>query len=328
MPERSTISQVVQIGVEVTESVAVPATKLLQAMGISPSLQAETSDFRPMGNKYRTLVIPGKEWVEAGLEGLGTFDEIIYPLASLVGTPVTATVGTTGKQHVFTPSSTAEDTIKSFTVEQGSALRAHKFSGGVVSEFGLEFTRESIEVSGSMIGTGFVDGITLTAAPTTLPTVPMLPAQVNVYLDTTSAALGTTKLLRALQVGWTLSDKYGPLWTLNSAVTGYAARIETEPTAEGHLMLEADAVGMGMLATLRAGVTRFLRIEVLSAEVIGAGPAVYSAQFDFAVKFNAAAEFSDEDGVYANDWPFTIVHDGTWNKAMLFTITNSLATVS
>jgi hypothetical protein len=319
---------VIQLGVETVEGTSVAANKLLGAMSIAPSLQAETTDFRPMGTKYRTLVIPGKEWVEADVEGMATFDEIVYPLASLVSAPVITTVQTTGKQHVFTPNSTLADIIKTYTIEQGSAERAHKFAGGVFSEFGMEFTRESIELSGTMIGTGFTDGITLTPTPTAIPTQPMLPAQTNVYLDATAVALGTTKLTRALQVGWNLSDRYGPLWTLNSTITGYAARIETEPTAEGHLMLEADAAGMGPLTQLRAGATRFLRIEVLDTNLIGAGPAVYKAWFDFAIKFNAASEFTDEDGVYAVDWPFTIVHDPTWTKAFLFTVTNNVAAIT
>jgi hypothetical protein len=325
MPERSSISQVVQIGVETTEGTAVGATKLLQALAIEPSLTAQTADFRPMGNKYRTLIIPGKEWVEANLTGEAVFDEIQYPLASLVGASVDSVTGTTGQQHVFTPSSTSEDAAKSFTVEQGSNVRAHRFSGGVVSEFGMEFTRDSVALSGKMIGTGFTDGITLTPSPTTVPLVPMLPAQVNVYLDPTSAALGTTKFLRALQTGFSLTNKYGPLWTLNSAVAGYAARVETEPKAEGHLMVEADAAGMGLLSVLRAGATRFLRIEVLSTQIIGAGPAVYSANFDFAIKFNAWNAFADQNGVYAVDIPYTIIHDGGWGKAMSFKLVNSLA---
>lgn len=328
MAERTSITQVVQLGVESVEGTAVAADKLLGAISISPSLQAETSDFRPQGYKYRTLVVPGKEWVEASLEGIGNFDELVYFLASLVGTPTITTVNTTGKQHVFTPSSTAADTIKTFTIEQGSSVRAHSFSGAVVSALGMEFTRDSIEVSGQMIGKAFLDGVTLTATPTAIAMQPMLPATVNVFVDTTAAGLGTTKLTRALQVGWNLSDRYGPLWTLNSAVSGYAARIETEPTAEGHLMVEADSTGMGFLTQLRAGSTRFLRIEVVDTALIGAGPATYKAWFDFAIKFNAANEFSDEDGCYAMDWPFTIVHDPTWGKAFLFTITGSIAAIS
>lgn len=327
MPERSALSQVIQLGVETTEGTLIAANKLLQATMISPSLQAETSDFRPMGNKYRTLVIPGKEWVEADIEGLATYDELLYLFASLIGTPVTTVVNTTGQQHVFTPNSTSEDTIKSYTIEQGSAVRAHRFVGAVVSALGLEFTRESVEVSGSMIGTGFTDGITLTASPTAIPAVPVLPATVNVYLDTTAAGLGTTKLLRALAVGFNLSDRYGPLWTLNSAVTGYAARIETEPTAEAHLMVEADATGMGLLPVLRAGATRFMRIEAVSAELIGAGPATYKLWIDLAVKINAGIDFEDQEGIYAADYPLTIVHDGVWGKPFVVTLTNSLATL-
>jgi len=327
VPERTTISQVIQLGLESSEGVSTPANKALQATMIAPSLQAETSDFRPMGTKYRTLVIPGKEWVEADISGMATFDEIIYLLAGLISAPATTVVLTTGKQHVFSPSSSAEDAAKSFTVEQGSAVRAHKFLGAVLSAFGMEFSRESIEVSGTMIGTSFTDGITLTAAPTAIPSVPMLPAKVNVYLDNTSAALGTTKMLRALQVGFSLSDKFGPLWTLNSAVTGYAARVETEPSAEAHIMVEADAVGMSLLTTLCAGATKFMRIEVLSDVVIGAGTAVYSFRADFAVKASGWNSFDDADGTYAVDVPLAIVHDGTYGRAMEFTVVNSLATL-
>ncbi len=327
MPERSTISQVVQIGVESVESTAVPCNKLLQALSIAPHLNAQTADFRPMGNKYRTLIIPGKEWVEADLSGQAVFDEIQYPLSSLLGASVDTVSGVTGQQHVFTPNSTAQDAAVSFTVEQGSVVRAHRFTGGVVSTLDMEFTRDAIDLKGKMVGTGFTDGATLTAAPSAIPLVPMLPAQVNVYLDPTSAALGTTKFLRALKVGFSLSDKYGPLWTLNSAVTGYAARVETEPKAKGHLMVEADAAGMGLLAVLRAGATRFLRIEVLSTQAIGAGPATYSAKFDLAIKFDAWNKFDDAGGTYAVDIPFTIVHDGGWGKALQTTLINSLATL-
>lgn len=327
MPVRSALSQVIQLGVEVTEGTQVAANKLLQATSISPSLQAETSDFRPMGTKYRTQVIPGKEWVEADIEGLATYNELMYLFAGLIGAPTTTVVQTTGQQHVFTPSSTAEDAAKSFTIEQGSAVRAHRFVGAVLSALGMEFTRDSVEVNGTMIGTGFADGVTLTASPTAIASVPILPATVNVYLDTTSAALGTTKLTRALASGWNLSDKFGPLWTLNSAVTGYAARVETEPTAEAHLLVEADAAGMALLPVLRAGATRFLRIEAVSAELIGAGPATYKLWCDFAVKVNAGVDFEDESGVYATDWPLTIVHDGTWGRAAQFTLTNALATL-
>jgi hypothetical protein len=328
MAERTTITQTIQLGVEVSEGSAVAADHLLGAISIMPSLQAETNEFKAQGYKYANLVIPGKEWVEASLEGVGNYDELVYFLASLIGTPVITTVDTTGKKHVFTPSSTAADTIKSFTIEQGSAVRAHSFSGAVVSELGMEFTRDAIEVSGAMIGKAFLDGVTMTSTPTAIAMQPMLPATVNVYLDTTAAGLGTTKLTRALAVGWNLSDRFGPLWTLNSAVSGYAARIETNPTAEGHLMVEADSTGMGLLTLLRAGTSRFLRIEVIDTALIGAGPAVYKAWFDFAIKFNAWTEFTDEDGVYAVDVPYTITHDPTWGKALQITITGSIAAIS
>jgi hypothetical protein len=34
--------------------------------------------------------------------------------------------------------------------------------------------------------------------------------------------------------------------------------------------------------------------------------------------------FSDEDGVYAIEWTFDMVHDGTWGKAFTVAVVNKV----
>lgn len=326
MTERSTISQTIQIGVESTPGTAVAANKKLASIMITPSIQAETDEFKPTGQKYASLVVPNREWVEASIEGKPCYEDIVYLLSCFLGTAVISTVLTTGKQWVFSPSSTAEDAIKTLTVEQGSAVRAHRFAYGLIKELGIMFSRSAIDLTGSMLGRPIEDGVTMTATPTVLALVPFLPTQMDFYLDTTSAGLGGTKLVRTSSIEWKLSDKVDAAWFVNSAISGFAAHVETDPTNELTLKAEADAVGMANLTALRAGTTRFLRIELVGA-VIGAGTATYKATFDFAVKVSGGTDLADQDGVFGSEWPLTVVHDDTWGKAFQVTIVNSLASL-
>lgn len=326
MAERSTITQVVQIGVETTPGTAVPANKKLASLAIQPKINAETDVFKPTGQKYASLVAVNQEWTEADISGKPCFDEIVYMLACILGADTITTVGTTGKQHAFDPLSSGDDTIKTLTVEQGSSVRAHSFAYGFLSAIGFEFSRQSIDVSGTMIGRRISDGITMTSSPTSLALVPFLPTGLDFYLDTSAAALGTTKLTRGISAKWDLSDKAAAAWFVNSANNSFTAHVEGDPTNEVSLKLEADAVGMGLLTNLRAGSSVFLRIEVVGPQ-IGAGPAVYKATFDFALQVNAGTDWADEDGIFATEWPCSVVHDATWGKAFSVKIINSLASL-
>lgn len=328
MPERSSLTQGVQVGVETVPGTNVAANKKFVSIGITPSVQMDPMEFRPMGSKYNTIVTPGKEWVTADIEGVGSYTELLYFLSSCVvapGAPVT--VDTSGRTWTFSSSATSEDTVKTLTVEQGGVVRAHKFNYGMVTQLELTFNRDGVEVGGAMIGQALSDNIVLTAGPTTMSQIPILPTDIDVYLDTTSAGLGTTKLLRVLETKWTLGDRFNPVWVLNSTLGSYAAVVESEPTAQVTLLVEADTEGMAQLAQMRAGTTKFLQIRATSPQLAGAATAKYSLKIDQAVKVADVGDFSDEDGVYAIEWTFDIVYDGTWGKAFTIDLVNKETTL-
>jgi hypothetical protein len=324
MPERSSLNQVVQIGVETTSGTAVAASKRLTALSIEPSVNADIDTFRPAGQKYASLTSLGREWIEADLSGRATYTEIIYPLSSVVDTATITTPGggTTSRQWVFESDSTADDVPKTFTVEHGSGVRSARFAYGQVTELGLAFSRDAIEVSGSMMGKALEDPFTLTGAATALALIPVQPTEVTVYMDTTSAGLGTTKLTRVLSADWSLGSRFGPVYVLDAANTGFVAMVETEPDLTLDLVMEADANGMAQLARLRDGATRFIRIEALGATI--ETTIKYTLRIDMAVKVSDTGGFSDEDGVYAIEWNFTGVHDATWGKSFSITVINTL----
>lgn len=279
MPERTTVAQKVQIGVETTPGTAVPANKLLPGLSIVGEPQSVMQKFRPQGFKYQTIVVQQKEWMQAALSGYPTFDEIVYVLSGVISRSVPAptqqTDGTGGQvtgayKWVFDSATDTEDNPNTFTVETGSSVRAYKFANSLVKTFGFKFNRDAVDVSGQMIGQLMTDGVTLTGSPTSLPLVPMLATGFDFFIDPTSGALGTTKLGRFFEGEFQLNDRYGPFWTVDSSQASYAGVVEIAPTATMSVMVEADATGMSYLNTLRAGTTVFARIRCL-------GPNVYTA---------------------------------------------------
>jgi len=162
MAERSSLNQTVQIGVEATAGTAVWAGRRLQSIGFEPSPSVEMDQFRPMGQKYRALTTLGKEWTESSISGRGSYTELVYVLASVVNTPVITTPAgaTDARLWTFTSDPTEDDTPKTFTMEHGSDVRAARMSYSLITEFGMTFNRQSIEVSGSMMSRALTDGIT------------------------------------------------------------------------------------------------------------------------------------------------------------------------
>lgn len=324
MPERSSISQVMQIGVETTPGTAVAASKLLQSMSLAPTPNISTRAHRPHGKKYPTIQTVGKDWSEGDIEGIPTYDELAYVFSSIFGAATITTPGDapTARTWTFNPATSVEDVPKTFTIEVGSAVRAHRVAYGLFTEAEIEFNREEVNLGGSFVAQNLQDGVTLTAAPTELPNVPILGSQMDVFMDTTSAGLGTTKLTRVLGGTWNVSDKYNPFWVVDSSKASYAGHVETEPGANLELTVEADAEGQGFLTNLRSGATRFVRLQAQGA-IIG-GATRYLMQIDMAMKVMEPSDFSDEDGVYATGYTLRAFHDATWGKAITAKLVNTL----
>ena len=330
MADRATLFQRIQVGVEgtATPGTAVTANRELVALSIEPSVKVEIDTFRPMGKKFVTVAALGKEWVEADLSGRATYTEIQYPLSSVItrGTPVaTGQTGGTAYTWTFSPNGSGADQPATFTVEQGSSERAHRFTYGVVNELGISWSRDAIELSGAMIGRRITDGITMSAGATQASLVPVLPTEVQVLIGTSPAHLtSATALSRALSVDWTLGDRFGPVWTLDSRQESWAAIVETEPNLEMSLTVEADAEGMALLPLARTGDTRFLRIVATGGSIPGTN-LPFLLQIDTAFKVSDVGNFSDEDGIYAIEYTLTGVSDSTYwgGTATVVTVRNA-----
>lgn len=347
MAERTTLNQVIQIGVETTPGTAVAATKRMAAMSIEPSPNVEVDQFRPAGQKYRTLTSMGKEWVQASVTGKGTYTEMVYPLSSIVAPAVITTPsgGVDARNWQFISSPFADDNGKTFTVEHGDGTYHGEFANGVFTEFGLSWSRSSVDISGSMMGTAFVLTGSQTGGLDQVDLVPVLPTQTTVYLDATDATFGAAVTLdRVISAEWSLGNRYAPVWPINAALgTGYAAVVESEPDLSVNLTLDAqDAAtkasgiegGLDILVDyLRQSEKFWLRIESVGAlidtnGVNGATADVpYTLTVDTCVEAVDTGGFSDTDGLQTMDFSFVGITDTDWGSGQAFEI-NAISTLT
>jgi hypothetical protein len=328
MVDRASVTQAVQIGLEaaVSPGTAVPAAKTLRSVSVEVGVEGENDIFRPDGHKFPVIAVPGMEWTSAALRGKPTYSEIDVLLHCLMMDPGAPTAdGTNGKKRIYTIADAARDTKRTMTVEQGDAVRAHRFAYGIVTELGWDFARNAVDLSGSMIGQLLTDAITLTATPADIPLKPIAPKQVDIFLDDTWAGLGTTKLLRVFRANPRIGNRFGPIWTLNSAATSYDGDVELAPQGEMNLGLEADAAGMALLPVFRSGATKFLRIRALGDVIAGAVPSQHLFQMDLALKIRQPQKFEDFDGVFGVGFTADIVRDDTSTKAVEITTINEIA---
>jgi hypothetical protein len=86
---------------------------------------------------------------------------------------------------------------------------------------------------------------------------------------------------------------------------------------------------MSPLTDIRAGTTKYIRVDAQGAEIATDGPGSIKNVFkhDMAVKFIKPNKFEDQDGIYAIQWECQIVEDSAWSSgtAQKLTLTNLIA---
>lgn len=321
MTEIASVFQQLNIGVETTPGTPVAANKRLSGLMIRPQPKTDIKSYRGIGYKFPTVATLNKEWVEASLEGPLTYTEIVYLLSSLIGT-VTPTGAGNAKTWSFTPDSDAADTPKTYTVEWGDATRALEFAYGLVNSLKLSFSRDGCELSGSMLGQEIDDGITLTGSPTAIALMPVFPTHMAAFVADTAAGLaGAGALTRVVSGEWEMADRYNPGWFLDTSAS-FGVHVEKVPKLTAKLKMEKDAAGMGLLANMRAGSFKFLRLQGVGAAISGGGN--YTLTVDIAGKITSDPTFSEEEGIECIEWSFDGFHDPTWGKATQVDAINEL----
>src|SRR5678815_406792 len=328
MADRQIVSEQVQIGVESTAGSAVAPTVLFQGLDVTLDTEIEYDEFSPMGQLPGALVAPRQESSTGSLSGFPTYTEVVYPLSNVLGaaTITTPSGATLERQWYWAPGSTPW-TPKTWTIRRGVlGDTAEQADYGLMSGINFSFSRTAAPTIGGDLFARRLD-YTATMATTGVSSktlVPILPAECDVWLDSASGSLGTTKLLRDFSFEWTLDSLYDRAWPLNSSLTSFAVHTAQKPTIGATLVLGNDAVGRGLVANMRAGSTVFVRLKAISGTMIEAA-APYSFQIDCALKVVDSPTRADENGLSTLSWSFRNVLDSTWGYWVQITVRNNLA---
>lgn len=320
MGEKATIFQGVQVGIESVIGTPVAANKKLLATSIIPGAKVEADAFRAMGNKYASFVTLNKEWSESKIEGKLTYNEILYLLASLLSEPTPVQQGVTAAyKWTFSSATSAEDAGKTLTVEQGDANSAWRAAGVRVSGLEFTFNRNEVSVNGAAIGEALETGITLTSTPTSMAARPVLPGHVSFYMANSQANLASaTAMTRGFSLTWSLTDKIGLAWPVGQD----PVTVESAPNLEAKLKVATDTVGIGLVADMRAGTTKWFRVKAEGATI--ASTYKYTFQLDFPAQIKDMADFNDEDGLYLVEFGLAGIHDATWGKSFQIDVTTDV----
>lgn len=321
MPRRSSIAQTVQVGVESTIGTSVAANKKLPDLMITPRPMANVLRFRSSASKYASVVSVGKEWSEAAVTGSPGYNTLIYPLNSIINTGVITTPGggTLSRDHTFTPNVATEDTVKSYTIEKGSAAGAEKTTGNIFNELAINVNRNEVGLTGTTFGQLWQTGISMTGSPTTLAMVPIMPTQFKIYNDTTFGGLGGTQLTADFVANFTISNRFGQIWPINSAKTSWDEPVEIEPQVRLALQLENNATGQAFVTAMRNATVQYTRLEALGSIIEAA--ITYKFRLDFVGKVIEAPEVADADGLYVLNVVLEAFDDGT-NAPYKVVVTN------
>lgn len=313
MADRASLFRGTQISIEPTPGTAGTALRKLPSLTITPQIVPNMSLFKPRGYKAPTVARPGKESTTATVAGPGSYNETIYPLTGIFGSPIAVTTpDAVGAASVrlwqWEWNTVGAQNVRTFTVEDGSTQRAMKFNYGFFTEFGETYTRDEINMSGAMVGRRVQDGTVMSATPSTVELVPMQANEVNIYLANSYSFSDSDLLTRAISASWMIRNTAAPTWFLNRTDASFTSHVETDPETEVRLRLSADDVGMGLLNTMRAGARKYLRIYALGP--LAQGALSYYSIRDMCVLVTGVSPIEDEDEtILAIEWTMQIARD-------------------
>lgn len=263
--EVASINQQTQLGVEVTAGTAVAANKLLKCFDITFGVNANVSAYTPEGTKYIAEQDEDFEQADITVSGNLDYNGLPYLLNSAMGivSPVAHGASAVAKDWIYTPPVTGSITPQTYSFQQGDAVRARSFPYGIISMFGYKGTRKTpFTVSGKGFGQSLTDGITLTPSPTAVVLAQAVGKQFNVYLDTTSAGIGTTLLTRVFSLDFSFDNIYGPFFPLNRANASFTGTVDLLPKSALKMLMAADSNGFAaMQGYLRSGATVYVRVD-------------------------------------------------------------------
>lgn len=229
-----------------------------------------------------------------------------------------------GERRFYDINDVGADDIQTYEVQQGDRRenRARRSTYVHVPTLNISSERAGeMEVNFDLMGR-LLEPVTLTTANIVeLPTVYATPAMVQVYMDDTAAALGTTKVQSAT-IECELSDRFAQAWFHDLDQSSFIEHVETEASLEITVQIAESPQIDALVRALREGQRKFLRFYVRGPEIV---PGLrYEFWWDISCQLSDSFSLSDEDGIYMAELTFAAERDPVWAKTTQLVLISAL----
>lgn len=318
---------------EATPGAGGTVNKSFSSFGLEPSMNPEVATVTPRGQ-----TAPTKGWIawedsSFSIEGgVLSYDEIDPVLQGLKKVSAT-TVAVAGKERIFELSQTESVVNQTFKIEVGDPGAGVNRGGTAlncaVNEFGFEVSSGSptVELNGGFIGGKLTDG-TMTAAVAQTDFKPVLPQHVTItHADTAAGLSSGTALTNAFTVNFNIADIRSVYRFLGNATGDASGSVETVPDMSFTLTIADEASPSDDFMTkARAGQPKFFRVKFEGENIPGTTPTTkYLFQLDLCAVLADGPSFTDEQEVWAREFPFSPAFDPTWNHIFQIKTINLVA---
>lgn len=284
--------------------------------------------FQAAGYKLTTGENVLTEMGSADLEVTQDYNGMLPMLTGAFGAPVTTALDDDAYQHVFTLDARQADTLVTYTAIWGDPTLALQATAFAFNGFGFEVGRTGLSASTSAIlRAPDTSGAVPTTGVTEVPFVPVRASTYDVFMDSSWANLGTTKLLALYRANVDFPDKLEPDWIVNSALPSYSELMEREgyePTLG--MTVGFDATAVGMIDDALQGGMKFIRIAANGPDINGTDN--YAFEFDCAAILNPGGVNSAPDSAaVVVEFDGRVQVDGESGQAAAVRLVNTVASV-
>jgi hypothetical protein len=192
-----------------------------------------------------------------------------------------------------------------------------------MTDFSVSVSEDSSEVAGTIVGYA-PSNVTLTGSPTSIATLPSGPREVDIYIDPTFGAIGTTKVSAALSWNFAIASLREKMHVLNTTFQAFHSLTDTAVDLSANFRTEHNLQSRNIFAgvTATSNPIQYIRFKSTGAIIEGALP--YYIQLDLAARIIDMNQDSNT-AVWGYQYMLIPEYDSTFgNKLFNLVIQNTI----
>lgn len=179
--------------------------------------------------------------------------------------------------------------------------------------------------SGSLTGGGtYVPSTSVAggAAITEIAQRPVSRMQLDIFVDDTFGAIGTTKVTQAYAGDIMVGDKFQPFWALNTDFESFADTVRVPAEVNSSFTTAHNSSSRTLFNAIKTNPWKFIRLRAIG-ENIGVS-ADETIQVDIAAKFGTPEKQTDQNGPLGFKFNFNVQHNSDMGGAYKIKVINRL----